>query len=528
MEHTEFTTEESNGTEVKISSSSRLPSLWVGAVSNWAPLVVNIVINLLLWPYLIGHLGKVRFGMWALGSSFVGYFGLLRLGVGTGIMRYVPFYVGRKDHKAASEVISTGLVMFSVAGLVILAVSIFIAGPAARFYKAGAEFAALVRILGLAAAVECLLRVFDAGLRAREKWVAANMITVGTCVVRALGLAGCIYFGYALVEMSYVVLALTVISLVLIMIVFRELCPAIRLQPSLVRWSRVRELVFYGVLTVIITIAYSLGLQGHRLIVGKIVSLEAVSVYAVAVLFVEHTRHIVWAPLKVAWPRFALLDGENEHQAVASLFQRASRYSSILASGMVLLVLVAGPVFIRLWMSEKGIEEAVPIMIVLSLGCLVESSVFVGSSLLGGTGRQKANAIFAGIEGLLGFSLSILMGLKMGMIGVALGFTLVVVAVRGVACTWYVCRLLRISLLQFYIGFILRPWLIMVLITIVAYLYIIQEQIHGWVSLIVLGVSISVFYATCVYIFVIDRTERKRVLAVVQRISSFVIPETPK
>jgi len=496
---------------------NKRPSLIVNALSNWTPLVVNIIIHLLLTPYLISQLGKKGYGIWALVGSFIGYFGLLRLGVGSGIMRYVPFYIGRNDHKAASEIINTGLSMFLLAGLVIFSVSMLLAEPIARFYKAGPELAALVRILGLAAAIECPMRIFGAGLRAQEKWVAANFADIVGGVMQALGLAGCIYLGYGLVEMGYVTLATTAFSLILMTVIFIKLSPAIHLQVSMVRLSHVPELTVFGLFTTVITLAYSLSLQSHKLIIGKLISLEAVAVYAVAAPLVDRVRRIVWAPFQVAWPRFALLDGENNHREVSSLFYKATRYSNILSSGTILLILVAGPSFIRLWVGE-GFEAAYPVLTILGIGCLIETSLYANSSLLGGTGRQGTQALFAGIEGVLGLTLSILLGMKMGLAGVALGFTVSVILIRGLVATWYACRILHISILQYFAKCVLRPWLIMSLLAILTHQAGILEHIDSWSSFAILAITIGCLYTLLAFVIAMNDEEKKTMLHIMRKL----------
>jgi O-antigen/teichoic acid export membrane protein len=364
----------------------------------------------------MGHLGKKNYGMWALVGSFLGYYGLLRLGIGAGLMRYVPFYLGKGDHKSASEIVSTGIGIFVLVGIFILAVSFLAAEAIARFYNGGPELAALVRLLGSAAAIECPMRILGGTVRAHERWIEANLVTITTVLAKALSLAACVFFGYGLVQMGYAVLGVTIFALILTTIIYVKLCPLIRLRVSLVKVSQLRHLVSFGFLTVIATLAYSLCLDGHKLIIGKLISLEAVAIYAVVAVLMVNARAVVVTPNRVFWPRFALLDGEGNHREMNRLLFRGTQYNTILASGVILLVIIAGPSFIRLWMGE-GFEAIYPILFILAVGYLIETSLVINASFLGGTGRQGAQAIFAAVEGLLGFGLSILFGWKMGFVG---------------------------------------------------------------------------------------------------------------
>src|SRR3989339_219324 len=88
---------DSQKTEDDIGVEAGRPSLPGSAMSNWLPLVVNTAIGLLLTPFLLSQLGERDYGVWVLVNSLVGYYGLLRMGVDTSIMRFLPFYAGKHD-----------------------------------------------------------------------------------------------------------------------------------------------------------------------------------------------------------------------------------------------------------------------------------------------------------------------------------------------------------------------------------------------------------------------------------------------
>ena len=148
-------------------------SLKLNALSNFSRIIIGVAINFLLTPFLIHHLGKARYGMWVLVYSFPLYYGLVRLGIGAGLMRYVPLYLGRDDNASVNRIVNSGLATSLLMGVLIFTASWIIAEPLAAFFKVGNEFVILVRVFGLAGAIECPAFIFDAGLKAQEKWVMA-------------------------------------------------------------------------------------------------------------------------------------------------------------------------------------------------------------------------------------------------------------------------------------------------------------------------------------------------------------------
>jgi len=486
-------------------------SMLTNAVSNWGPLGVNLIIGFVLTPYLISYLGKVNYGTWALAGSFIGYYGLLRLGVGSAVMRYTPYYIGRAQNDTASEVISSAMAVFLTAGGLILLLSVFVAEPIARFYNAGFEFVWLVRILGAAAAVECPMRVLDAAVRSHEKWVPANIITIVTSLLRAAGLAACIWLGYNLIAMGFVVLAVVVLSFVLMAGLFISSCHNIRLRPTKIKFQHLKLLLTFGVFTTTITLVTSMRLQGHKLIIGKVISLEAVAIYTIAVILIKNIRGLVIAPNRVLWPRFAYLDGRKMTRQITSLFLQGTKINAIFSAMLTLIILVVGPKLIHIWVGD-GFAGVYPALMVLAVGVLIETSLTVTGMLLAATGHQNTQAVICLTEGLTGFGLSILLAKVFGLTGVAIGFLVSVILMRGLVCVLYICRLYNLSIIHYYTDSFLRPWLILILLTAAAYYSKINSFINGWTQLFSVVLILTAVYSICVFAFVLNSEKRKAIL----------------
>jgi O-antigen/teichoic acid export membrane protein len=165
-----------NAEQIK-TGTRRKPALWVNVLSNWAPLMATAILAFVVTPFLIKHLGRDTFGVWMLCLSVVGYYGLLELGVGSGVVRYVSYYNGLGDRKNVNEVMSTAMVLYLFVGLIIFLVSLFAARPIANFFKSDEQLVWLIRILGFASVIACPTNVLDACVRAHERWIPANMFS---------------------------------------------------------------------------------------------------------------------------------------------------------------------------------------------------------------------------------------------------------------------------------------------------------------------------------------------------------------
>ena len=57
--------------------------------SSWFALGVDVVVGVLLSPFILHRLGDTAFGVWVLIFSITGYYGLFDLGIRSSIVRYV-------------------------------------------------------------------------------------------------------------------------------------------------------------------------------------------------------------------------------------------------------------------------------------------------------------------------------------------------------------------------------------------------------------------------------------------------------
>ncbi len=477
------------------------------AVSNWVPLMINMVLGFVVTPMLINHLGKDRYGVWMLVVSFIGYYGLLRFGISSGVMRYVPYYSGREQKKQANEIINTSLAVFTLVGLIIVFISFLGAKSIADFYGGGREFVILVRVLGLAAAFECPMRILDACLRAHEKWVKANLVTVSTAISRTGGLMLCVVLSTGLTSMSFVVLGVTLLSVFLMLLFVKMYCKDVIFSFNLIKPAHLKSLLSFGFLTTVITLVTTMRFHGHKLIIGKVISLEAVGIYAVAVLLLKNLKALVVAPNRVFWPRFSFLHGGNKRDKLVELFGRGIHVNAVFSSMVCMFIMLAGIPFIKLWVGE-GFESVYTAFLILGVASLVENTFVVTGSFMAVTGYQNIHAIFSVIEGIVGLALYIILGIKFGLTGIAVGTLLAVGFIRGFACPYFICRKYDLKLHSVYRKSILRPWLVLLMFVITGFYLGVSDWMTSWMSFFGYSILLGVFYLAGIYVFGMDKESR--------------------
>jgi len=428
------------------------PSLVINAVSNWAALGVNIVVGFLLTPFIISHLGKTGYGIWVLIGSFIGYYGLLNLGVSSAITRYVARYAAQGDEKALNETASTAMAMFSCTGMLAILASFILAMPLARFFNVSPEhfddFKHVIWILGLGTGLSFPGGVFGAITTAHERYVAVNVVGIATTLTRAALIVWMLLQGEGLLGVAYATLICTIIVVVANMLMCRHFVPQVRITFGAANWRVLRMLVVYGGVTTVIVIADLLRFNLDSFVIGKWVGIAEVGVYGIAVVLIRYMLRLVVAGMSVLTPRFAALDGAKKNEKLRSLFLRSLSISALLGFGAAMLAIIFGGRFIVFWVGEE-FTGAIPVLWILAIPYAFALSQNPGISVMYALNKHKFYAIATLIEGLANLILSIILVRQYGILGVALGTAIPMLIVKICVQPIYVSRIIGITIAHY-------------------------------------------------------------------------------
>jgi len=477
-------------------------------------LVANAIIGFFLTPFIIRSIGKEGYGAWRLIASLVGYFGLLRFGVGSAIVRYVPLYDGRSKHKCVCGTVSTALSIYLGIGFLILLILFLGSGFIASFFGEGEDFILLVKLVGLAAAIECPAAILDATIRAREKYVGANFLRLGTSLFRAVSIVIVLWLGYGLVGMGWVTVAAAVMGLLLNIVGLFKFCPDIKVSISNINIFYARELFSFGILVTLAGFGLLLVYQSDKAIIGRFINMEAVGIYSVVAMIMFYYREFNGALVRILVPRFGYLDGLGNREQKIALFMKSSNMMANIASGIGVVMLLVGSSFIRLWVGT-GFESAYHALLLLGLAHILYQSQTPSAAFLAGLGRQGIVAAFAVVEGISVVILSILFVQEYGLTGVAAAIAIPIVIVGTIARPLYVCYAFNIRISEYYLKCILKPWALLALLGLGGWLLRPQEFLTTWILLVVFSMIAGFLYAFLSYNFALSpevkRTAKKYV-----------------
>jgi O-antigen/teichoic acid export membrane protein len=398
----------------------------VSVLFNYLGAITGSLAGFIATPIVLGHLGKAAYGAWALIAAIIGYSSLLDLGVGLTVMRQVAQRAHLEERKDLNRIVSTGLTIYGCVGLVIIVAGV-IAAP--RFASSFGFHGGLKEqfTLALILMVTTLGLTFPGGLytginqgfgRFRDQ----NLIVMGQDLLGTVTMVVIVLLGGGLVALAIgwmVCVALGFVAKAIYAARVLGLVPhPRRFEPGLAR-----SLMSISFWMFIINIANKVIWNTDTVVVGSVIGAVAVAHYAVALGPATGVRTLTDQFNSVTYTAAASLRAQSQHETLRRLLLEATRVTASCICPFVVLFLLWGSQFLRLWVGAS-LASSAPTLVVLVIGMLATSVQATATQILLASELQSRIAAVAVLEAIANLTCSILLAHRIGIEGVALGTTI--------------------------------------------------------------------------------------------------------
>ena len=429
------------------STVSRARRLASGSFLRTVNLVATAIVSLLITPFVIHTLGDRLYGIWALVGAFIGYYGLLELGLSTAISRYLAAALGAADHAECNRVFNTALQIYLGLGVIVLAVTGVVAALAPHVAKNpedAALFWRVILILGLSLALMFPVKVFKGVLEAHLRFDRTATVELLELGLRTVLIVTMLLAGFKVVGLAWATFLASLPSLVLLVYYSFHDLPFLRLERS--SWTRdtARKLFSYSVFSLVSNVADVLRFQIDNLIVAAYVGLAAVTHYTIAGRLADYYMGLILALFGVFRSVFSQQEGAKDYEGIKRTFLFATRISICVSSFVGFGLIAWGKLFIERWMGRPYLD-AYPCLLTLVLGLMFALWQAPSIGLLYGTAKHRFLAWSSMSEGLINVVLSILLVRTYGILGVALGTAIPLSISKIIVQPVYVCKVVGIN-----------------------------------------------------------------------------------
>ncbi len=387
---------------------SREPSFWTAFVRdvsyNLAGQLVPLLAGLITVPILLRTLGIERVGVLAIAWLFVGYSGLLDLGLGRSITQVAAEGLGSDRRHAMAPLLWTALIFCGVLSVAGTALAFGLIGPLLHSLNLSAglqeEVRLSLRIFCLSIPPAILGAILMGFLTAYRAFGLINAIKIPTGVLLVAGPLLSISFGsHSLVP----VMAILVAARWLVFLLF--LWAASRVEPSVRSQLRfdaglLRPLLRLGSWITVTNVISPVLVYCDRFVIGSVLSVATVAYYTTPQ---DAITKLLALPVATVTVLFPYLAAHHQSSPVQCLVRSREILVQIflLLFPLIALIVIFSRQGMTLWLGPEFAARSYQLLQVLTLGILINGLAQVPATILQGIGKPYWPAIIHLIELLL-------------------------------------------------------------------------------------------------------------------------------
>ena len=484
----------------------------LNVVGQALPLLATVVAI----PPALRALGADRFALLSLAWVVLGYFGALDLGLGRATTKFVAEYEDRAPKEDLGFLVWTSLIGHLLLGSVVGCLIALAARPTALHLlnipthlsaEAAGVFAALAAAPPAVLAVTCMTGVLE-GMRrfALSNAISVTAKTLGLCTAALMAVAGGSVSQIVLVIVG-VWLGAAIASLTACLV----LLPVLRSGLAFRKGLLVR-LVGYGKWLAVFSSSSFLIVYLDRFVIATLMPLSAVVLYTVPFDITVRLGLLPSAIARAVFPTFSSLPAEGRSSALNYYFSRSTKHLLVTVGWTVVILATFPSEILGAWLGKPISEGGANIMRLLSVSMLINSFAYMPSAYLQASGRPDVPAKIH---------------LAQLPVHAALVFALVsMLGPLGAALAWTIFVAINLGLLWFFASrpfgirgaidrSVVRALLILGLVAGAAALIKVMP-VSAAERMLTLGI-VSAVYALGCWLWVLDASERNRLLQAVRR-----------
>jgi O-antigen/teichoic acid export membrane protein len=395
------------------------------AVANLARGSAGAVVALVLPSILVRHMPAATYAVWVLVLQSAAYVSLFNFGLQTAIGRYVAFANERRDEAQRDSVFSTALAGLCLgAAIALLLLAAAAAGAQHIFPGVPASLVPAMQvallIVGLSMATDLPASACNGVFIGMQRYDLPAITVGGARILSAVGLVLAALSGFSLIAMALIVAGANLLAQLAQLLLMRRLTPGLRFRAALVLGSTARELFGYCLGLSVMSLGMLLVSGLDLVLVGRF-DFARVIPYSVSSTLVVLISGVLYSGVNVLMPHGAVLHARGDARELGRLTVRSTQMSTLLLVLTGLPVLLFARPILHAWIGARYVEDGVPLISALIVANIIRLIGAPYSVLLIAAGRQSYIKISPLSEGVVNFIASVLLGLRFGAIGVALG-----------------------------------------------------------------------------------------------------------
>jgi O-antigen/teichoic acid export membrane protein len=402
---------------------------------------------------VIRGLEQELYGIWSFLNGLVAYSGLLYLGLGSALIKYVAQYYATGDRSALNRLVSVVLTVYLGLGLLTFAGGVVLAPHIPRLLWTNSsdlhavEVSVTVIVLAARLAMMFVGSVFSGVLVAQGRTDRYRLVTIIGHASRLAIVPLAVRTTNPLLGLALVVAVTGAIEVTALVVTAFKQDPALRCRFVVPRVVELRLLYGFGLLAFLLQAADKLISYTDTTVIGLMLGPGPVALYVLPLQLVEYGRIAVLGLMSVMLPHLSALVATGQRERLRYSYARTLKMTALVAIFVNGSIVWLGQDFLRLWVGTEFAKDALPLIGALGLAGLVQAiSVQGQTQFCLALGRVRFAGAVLVAEGLVNLGLSVALASVLGILGVAVATAIPAVLISGTILPIYVARQVGASL----------------------------------------------------------------------------------
>jgi O-antigen/teichoic acid export membrane protein len=419
--------------------------------TQWLLIGAQLVISVLMTPFLVRRLGDDGYGIIALISGLVGYHGILYFGLGAAVVKYVAEHHAKDDRQALDETVSTIFTIYLGIGTLWLLLSLALLKPLPWLFNLHpgqvGDARAMLLMMGFALFVHFPGSVYGGVVMGLERFDVLNRYNFTLLVVRNLATFLAVS-RYPSVVLVGVINMVTLLAEPVVAAVFaRRLLPELKITVRAFSRARAKQLFTFSTQSFLFTLSEKLINYTDEFVISQARGPGAVTHYVIPLRLVDYARDGLDKATLVLMPGVSATAAKGDMATLQNVWRFGNKAVMCLVAPVCLVFLAWGHHVLTLWLDHTYADRGYPVLLWLALAFVVQvAGRGIARPIFEGLGELTVPARITVVEGVTNLVLSVIfVRTGLGVAGVAMA-TFIPAAISGVlVMPWFVCRRLGVS-----------------------------------------------------------------------------------
>jgi O-antigen/teichoic acid export membrane protein len=491
------------------------------ALSNYTGFAVVALVGLFISPIVIHHLGNVAFGLWALFQSFFGYFGLLDLGLGVSVVKYISEFKAKGDQDNINIFGSTIFFTYILLGITSMAVAFGLAPFITKIFTipAGYRHVAVygMLIVGMNIAIIFPMSFQLNSLAAHQRYDLTNGISITRQIIYAISVILLLKHGFGLLELFMLNFILSIVTFLISYLFVAIKYKLVHFNLRLYSTKMLKTAYHYSVFAFLNNLAAQGLLNVGSMIIGTVLSVEFVTFYALANKISVIIGQAVSSIVGISLPVFSALWAVNDKEKIRFTYSEITKAVTLLSLPISMVVIIFSEQIMEAWVGN-GYHLAALSLTFLTIVMLIHDILgYVTGVFLFGIGKSKPLSIPNAIAAVSNLALAVLLtrligkdyGTGYGVLGVPIALGLTMNAVDLFFLPWYVNRIIELPHKE-YLKIFVKPFIFIIPAIILALLVKHYYEPHKLITFVLESGIIGFTYWGLYFLFGLTKDEKTR------------------